>query len=162
MDIGIKKILSKGFGEGYVGKSVREQTGRAGFKLETSDYKGSEGKYHDEWAARQNGGGQELVENIDGEMATRVYAGGTLGSDELNKFGLTDKDVIGKLIFFVNKLGDKTRLDEDAELTDGDWVYKYKVMKAVKEIPVCVGEEDILYKGNLVFVHFHINSPVKY
>jgi hypothetical protein len=157
----IKKILSKGLGEGYVGKSVRRQTDRAGFKLETSDYNGTEGKYHDEWDANQNGCGQQLVESIYCEMSTREYAGGSLGPDELNKFGLTDKDVIGKLIFFVNKLGDKTRLDEDVELIDGDWVYEYKVMKSVKEIPVCVGEEDILYKGNLVFVHFHVNSPVK-
>ena len=157
----IKKILSKGLGEGYIGKSVRGQIDRASFKLETSDYKGSEGKYHDEWAAHQNGGGQELVETTDGEKATRIYAGGSLEIDGLNKLGLTDKDVIGKLIFFVNELGDKTRLDEDVELTDNDWVYKYKILKSVKEIPVCVGEEDILYKGNLVFVHFHTNSPVK-
>lgn len=157
----IKSILSKGLGEGYVGKSLRGQTDRAGFKLETSDYNGSEGKYHDEWAAHQNGGGQELAEDINGEKATRVYAGGTLDEEKLKGFELTGKDVIGKLIFFVNKSEGKTRLDEDVELADGDWTYKYKVMKSVKEIPVDVAEEDILFKGNLVFVHFHINSPVK-
>ncbi|TSC89492.1 MAG: Uncharacterized protein G01um10145_649, partial [Microgenomates group bacterium Gr01-1014_5] len=88
MNTGIKKILSKGLGVGYVGKSVRGQIDRAGFKLETSDYQGSEGKYHDEWMAHQNGGGQELVEDSNGEKATRVYAGGTLDEEGLKSLGL--------------------------------------------------------------------------
>lgn len=155
-----KKILSKGLGEGYVGKNVRGQVDRAGFSLETSDYQGPEGRYHDEWAAHQNGGGQEIVETPNGEKATRVYAGGTLDEEELKKLGLTGKDVIGKLIFFVNKLGDKTRLDENAELTEKDWKYTHKVLKSVKEIPVDISEETITYKDTLVFIHFHINSPV--
>lgn len=157
----IKNILAKGLGEGYVGKSIRGKVERAGFTLETSDYQGSDGEYHDEWAAYQNGGGQELAKDKDGEMATRVYAGGTLGEEELAKFGITGKDVIGRLIYFVNELGDKTRLDADTELTDGNWSYNYKIMKSVKEIPVVVAEEGILFKNNLVFIHFHINSPVR-
>lgn len=160
MDKANKAILAKGLLEGYVGKSIRGSVVRAGFNLETSDYNGSEGKYHDEWAADFNGGGQELVETGDGEKATRVYAGGTLAVDELQKLGLTKKDVIGKLIFFVNKLQDGTRLDEEAEMSDGEWKYTYKVLKSVKEIPLDVGEEEIRYKENLVFVHFHIISPV--
>jgi len=159
--IKIKNILAKGLGEGYVGKSIRGKADRAGFQLETSEYQGPEGKYHDEWAAHQNGGGQELVEDADGEKATRVYAGGTLEEEKLTSLGLTGKDVIGKLIFFVNQLGDKTRLDTDAELKEGDWTYFYKVMKSVDEIPLVVAEEEIRFKDSLVFVHFHINSQVK-
>lgn len=161
MEAGIKNVLSKGLGEGYAGKSVRGQVVRAGFKLETSDFQGSEGKYHDEWLAHQNGGGQELVITANGEKATRVYAGGSLDEEELIKLGLTGKDVIGKLIFFVNKLGDKTRLDEAAELTEGEWKYAHKVLRSVREIPVDVSEETITFKGVLVFIHFHINSPVR-
>ncbi|HET7099279.1 MAG TPA: hypothetical protein VFI61_03545 [Patescibacteria group bacterium] len=157
----IKSILSKGLGEGYVGKSLRGQVVRAGFPMETSDYNGPEGTYHDEWLAHIMGGGQELVKTANGEMATRVYAGGTLDEEKLKGFGITGKDIIGKLIFFVNKSEGKTRLDEDVELVDGDWSYTYKVMKSVQEIPVDVAEEEIKFKGNLVFVHFHINSPVK-
>lgn len=160
MDKASKAILAKGLLEGYVGKSVRSSVLRAGFNIETSDYSGPEGKYHDEWAADFNGGGQELVEASDGGKATRVYAGGTLAADELQKLGLTKKDVIGKLIFFVNKLQDGTRLDKDAEITDGEWKYTYKVLKSVKEIPLDVGEEEIRYKEDLVFVHFHIISSV--
>lgn len=152
--------MAKGLGEGYIGKSIHGQVSRAGFTLETSDYEGWEGKYHDEWAANQNGGGQELVETPNGKKATRVYAGGSLSDKELAEFELTGKDVIRKLVFFINQLGDKTRLDADAELTDGDWNYSYKVIKSVKEIPINVSEEEIKYKGNMVFIHFHINSPV--
>jgi len=161
MDAKIKSILSKGLGEGYVGKSTRGQVDRAGFTLETSGYSGPEGKYHDEWAAHQNGGGQELAETPGGEKATRVYAGGSLSDEELGKLGITGKDVIGKLVFFVNKSDVRTRLDEDIELTEGDWKYLHKVLKSVKEIPVHVSQESITYRDTLVFVHFHINSPVR-
>lgn len=157
----IKYLLAKGLSEGYAGKSVRGKVNRSGFDLETSDYSGAEGRYHDEWAAHQNGGGQELVESLNGEKATRVYAGGSLDNEGLEKLGITEKDVIGNLIFFVNQLGDKTRLNTDAEWIEGDWTYTYKILRSVKEIPVEVGEEEIRYKGNLVFVHYHINSPVK-
>lgn len=161
MDNKIKAILAKGLSEGYGGKIVFKKVKRATFEIESSDYKGPEGKYHDEWAAHQNGGGQELVEAANGEQATGVYAGGSLEEEKLKELGLTGKDVIGKLVLFVNRLGDKTRLDEDAESTEGDWTYTYKIMKSVKEIPVDVAEEEIRFRGNLVFVHFHINSPVR-
>ena len=161
MEKEIKDILAKGLSEGYVGKSVSGKVERAGNTLKTSDYEGPEGKYHDEWLAHQNGGGQELVETPDGKLATRVYAGGTPSDEELSKFGITGDDVIKKLIFFVNQLGDKTRLDTDTESTEGEWAYSYKILKSVDEIPLAVGDEEITYKGNLVFVHFHINSPVK-
>ena len=157
----IKGILAKGLSEGYMGRNVRGKVVRAGFNIETSDYQGPEGKYHDEWAAHQNGGGQELVESVNGEKATRVYAGGSLDEEGLKKLGLTGKDVIGKLIFFVNEFGNKTRLDEDAEMTNGEWKYAHKVLKSVKEIPIHISEETITYKDILVFIHFHINSPVK-
>lgn len=155
-----KEILAKGLLEGYVGKSIRGQVDRSGFTLETSDYSGPEGKYHDEWDANFNGGGQELTEDSKGNKATRVYAGGTPSVEKLQTIGLTKKDVIGKLIFFVNKLGDGTRLDQDAELVEGNWAYKYKVLKHLEEIPVDLGEEEIRYEDKLVFVHYHILSPI--
>ncbi len=160
MDKEITAVLSKGLLEGYVGKTVRGSTVRSGFPLETSDYKGSEGTYHDEWAADFNGGGQELVESPDGKKGTRVYAGGTLSAEKLQQMGLTKKDVIGKLIYFVNELKDGTRLSVDAELTQDDWKYSYKVLRKVEEIPLDLGQEEIRYKDSLVFIHFHIISPV--
>lgn len=161
MDLESKRILARGLLEGYVGKSVRRSVIRAGFKLETSDYEGPEGRYHDEWAANFNGGGQELTVTPEGEKATRVYAGGTLAKEELEKLGLTKKEVIGKLVSFVNELGDKTRLDEDAEVSEGDWEYSYRVLRKVEKIPLDLAAEEIKYKDSLVFIHFHILSPVK-
>lgn len=155
-----KAILGKGLCEGYMGKTARGKVKRAGFDLETSDYKGPEGIYHDEWAAHQNGGGQELVETPDGKRATRVYAGGNLPKEELDKLGTTENEVIQKLLFFVNQAGEKTRQDTDTESTNGDWTYKYKILDEVKEIPLVVGKESIFFKDTLVFVHFHINSPI--
>ena len=161
MEKNSKDILSKGLLEGYVGKSVRGTTSRAGFELKTSDYSGQEGKYHDEWDADYNGGGQELTVTPNGEVATRVYAGGTLTKEKLEALGLTKKEVIGKLVLFVNKLGDETRLDEDAEVSEGeDWKYTYKVLGKVEEIPLDLGQEEIRYKDSLVFIHFYILSPV--
>lgn len=161
MEKNSKDILAKGLLEGYVGKTVRGSAVRAGFNLKTSDYEGPEGKYHDEWDADFNGGGQELTVIPNGETATRVYAGGTLAKEKLETLGLTKKEVIGKLVFFVNRLGDKTRLDEDAEVSEGeDWKYTYKVLRRVEEIPLDLGQEEIRYKGSLVFIHFHILSPV--
>lgn len=161
MEKNSKDILAKGLLEGYVGKTIRGSIKRAGFDLKTSDYSGPEGKYHDEWAADFNGGGQELTKAGNGEKATRVYAGGTLSAEKLQELGLIKDDVIRKLFFFVNKLGDGTRLDQDAEVEEGVWKYTYKVLKSVKEIPVDLGEEEIRYNDNLVFVHYHIISPVK-
>ena len=161
MDIESKKILAKGLLEGYVGKSIRGANLRAGFELQTSDYEGPGGKYHDEWMADYNGGGQELTITPSGKRATRVYAGGTLSKEQLKKLGLTKKDVIGKLVYFVNKLGDKTRLDENAQAIEGDWAYTYQVLRSVQEIPLDLGSEEIKYKDSLVFVHFHILSPIR-
>lgn len=156
----IKKILGTGLSGGY-GSSNYGKTTRAGFALDSSDYSGPEGRYHDEWAAVQNGGGQELVEITGGEKATRVYAGGSLAPELLQKLGLTEADVSEKLTFFLRKLGDKTRLDEDVELVEGRWKYSYKIMKSVKEIPVIVGEEEIRFGDSLVFIHYLIYSPVR-
>lgn len=155
-----KKLLGTGLSGGY-GASNYGETTRAGFSLETSDFESELGKYHDEWAAHQLGGGQELGRLANGEMATRVYAGGMIDSDLLRKLGLTDDDVSKKLKFFLGKFGDKTRFDEEIEFIDGKWKYSYKLLETVEEIPVLNGVEKITYDNSLVFVHFIINSPVK-
>ena len=159
MKVEIKKILGTGLSGGY-GSSNYGKTTRAGFELDLSDYIGPEGRYHDEWAAHQNGGGQELAETPNGEKVTRVYAGGSLDQEALQKLGLTDDEVSAELKYFLKTLGDKTRLDEGIELEHGKYRYSYRVIKSVEEIPVLVGEEEIKYDNSLVFVHYHINSPV--
>lgn len=160
MNSQVKKLLGTGLSGGY-GKGKYGKTIRSGFNLDTSDYSDENGTYHDEWAAHQNGGGQELVKLADEEMATRVYAGGTLDADLLQKIGLTDKDVTERLLFFLKQLGDKTRMDKEIELIEDKWKYSYKILEDIKEIPALAGVEKIFYGDSLVFVHFIINSPIR-
>ena len=159
MDPKIKKLLGVGLSGGY-GKNNYGKISRAGFDLESSDYQGDEGKYHDEWAAHRNGGGQELVRTADGKIWTRIYAGGTPDEDLLVSFGTNSKEVGEKIQYFLRAVGTKSRFDEDFNLDEGDWSYSYKVMVDNKEINVILGEEQIKYNGKVVFAHYLINSPV--
>lgn len=159
MDTKIKTLLGKGLAGGY-GASNYGRGERAGFQLDINDYHGEDGRYHDEWAAHQNGGGQELIETPDGKKWTRVYAGGSLDEESLIEIGINDDAVSEKIKFFLGKLGDKTRFDFGVEDKEGDWSYSYKVEKNETNIPLVVGCETIKYKDNLVFIHEIINSPV--
>jgi len=159
MDTEIKTLLGKGLSGGY-GASNYSKGERAGFPIDINDYQGTEGKYHDEWAAHQNGGGQEIIETSDGKKWTRVYAGGSLEEESLTKLGITGEDVSDKIKFFLGKLGDKTRFDFEVVDIEGDWSYSYKIDRKEKDIPLIVGCERIEYKGSLVFTHEIINSPV--
>ena len=159
MNDAVKKLLGTGLSGGY-GSNKYGKINRAGFDLDSSDYAGPEGKYHDEWAAHQNGGGQELIKTSDGKLWTRVYGGGCPDSKTLSKLGITEKDVSEKIMFYLKNVGQKSRFDSDFDSNNGDWAYSYKVIENIKEIPVTVGREEIRYKGSLVFVHFLINTPV--
>lgn len=161
MDTKFKKILGTGLAGGYGNSNYEKGIDRAGFKFDINDYQGPEGKYHDEWAAHQNGGGQEIVETPDGEKWTRVYGGGSPDDRVLQGFGTSGVEVGKKIMEFLGKVGKLSRFDEDYELTDGNWAYIYKIIRNVPEIPVFLGQEEIRFKGNLVFVHFIINSPFK-
>ena len=159
MDAKIKKLLGIGLSGGY-GKNNYGKVSRAGFDLESSDYQGDGGHYHDEWAAHRNGGGQELVRTNDGKVWTRVYAGGIPSEDLLISFGTNAKEVGEKIQYFLREAGTKSRFDENFNLDEGDWSYSYKPIVNNKEVDLIVGEENIRYKGKAVFVHYLINSPV--
>jgi hypothetical protein len=156
------KVLTDGLSEGYAGVKKPEKIQRSGFSGKANDFIGTEGgHYHDEWFADDNGGGQELV-NHGEEQYTRLYGGGVIPVEELQKLGLTTKDVISRLITSVRELKEKTRLHEPCalELPDG-WNYKYEIIKKSKEVPLTVGYESIELNGREVFAHAHILSPVK-
>lgn len=158
----INKLLTDGLAEGYAGAKKPEKIQRAGFNGDANDFTSPDGgHYHDEWFAHDNGGGQELVQN-EGELATRVYAGGVIHNEELQKLGLTTEDVVSRLITSVNELKGKTRLIEECslELPDG-WGYKYEILKTTPEVPLTIGYESISYNGREVFAHGHMISPVK-
>ncbi len=158
----VDKLITDGLVEGYVGTKKPDVIQRAGFRGKAHDYLGPEGGHcHDEWFADDNGGGQELVV-IGDEQATRLYGGGVIPVEELQKLGLTTKDVISRLITSVNELKGRTRLHEPCslQLPDG-WDYGYTLLKKSEEVPLTIGYESIRYNGREVFAHGHIISPVK-
>ncbi|MBU0572212.1 hypothetical protein KKH23_00905 [Patescibacteria group bacterium] len=157
-----KEMLTRGLQEGFGGETTRKSVARGGFTLESSHYETKDGNtYHDEWMADRVGGGQELVE-VDGKRFTRVYAGGTISEEALKDFGLTKKDVISFLKKNILENGDKIRLQGNFQPeAEGDWQYKYNVIDREESIPVTVGKEHIYYKGELVFVHNFIISPIE-
>lgn len=160
------KLLTDGLAEGYTGNKNPVKIERAGFVGKSTDYpsdnpKLKRGHYHDEWFANDNGGGQELVE-IEEEKFTRLYGGGVIPQEELQKIGLTTEDVIQRLITSVRELKEKTRLHKPSsfQLPDG-WSYKYTILKKSKEVPLTIGYESIEYNGREVFAHGHLLTPVK-
>jgi hypothetical protein len=158
----VDKLITDGLAEGYAGTKKPDKIQRAEFGGKANDYISPEsGHYHDEWFADDNGGGQELVV-IGDEQATRVYGGGVIPVEELQKLGLTTKDVISRLITSVKELGEKTRLHEPCsfQLPDG-WEYEYTLLKKSDEVPLTIGYESIRYNGREVFAHGHIISPIK-
>lgn len=159
----IEKLLTDGLSEGYAGTKDEDRIQRAGFSGKANDYlspDGDGGHYHDEYFAKDYGGGQELAQEGN-ELGTRVYAGGVIPIEELQKIGLTTNDVIARLITSVNTLRGKTRLGEPCslDLPDG-WGYQYEVLKKSKEVPLTIGYESITYKGREVFAHGHMISPI--
>ena len=157
----VKKLLTKGLQKGFGGGTVKKTVGRGGFELDSSHYEADSGVYHDEWLADRVGGGQELVE-VGGKRFTRVYAGGTVSEDALKDLGLTIKDIILFLKKQIIDNGDNIRLYTDFEPeAEGDWRYEYKIIDREKNIPATTGKESILYKEELVFVHYFILSPVE-
>lgn len=158
----ITQLLTDGLGEGYAGVKKPEKIQRSGFTGKANDYVNSRGgHYHDEWFADDNGGGQELVEEEEGQF-TRLYGGGVISAEELQKLGITTKDIISRLITGVNELKGKTRLFEPVslKLPDG-WDYRYIILKKDEEVPLTIGYESIEYNGREVFAHGHILSPIK-
>lgn len=158
----INNLLTDGLAKGYAGTKKPETIQRSGFAGKANDFTSpDDGRYHDEWFADNNGGGQELVETAE-EKGTRLYAGGVIPVEELQTLGLTTKDVISRLITSVRELKAKTRLHEPAslELPDG-WEYTYEILRRSEEVPLTIGYESIKFNGREVFAHGHMISPIK-
>ena len=141
----ITTALTTGLLAGYGGQSQFSSITRGSFELKSSHFEMGDIVYHDEWT---NGGGQEIVK-VGNDLFTRVYAGGVLGKS---------KDVIQKLIYFIQNLTDQTRLFADCESVDGDWTYHYKIIDSDSDITT--GKETIKYKDTTVFVHVFVLSPI--
>jgi len=154
------ELLSKGLAQGFAGGTVMSGVNRAEFDFKSSHFEENGNVYHDEWFADRAGAGQEVVK-VGDVTYSRVYAGGTLPVDELQKLG-TDK---GQIMTFLKKHmlenGDRIRLHTDFRPeAEGDWQYSYKVTDTNPQIPLTIGKEVITFKGQLVFEHDFIICPV--
>lgn len=154
------ELLSKGLAQGFAGGTVMSGVNRAEFDFKSSHFEENGNVYHDEWFADRAGAGQEVVK-VGDVTYSRVYAGGTLPVDELQKLG-TDK---GQIMTFLKKHmlenGDRIRLHTDFRPeAEGDWQYSYKVTDTNPQIPLTMGKEVITFKGQLVFEHDFIICPV--
>lgn len=158
----VDQLFTDGLMAGYAGISNPETIQRATFVGKSNYHITENGEhYHDQWFADDNGGGQELVETAE-EKATRLYAGGVIPVEELQKLDLTTKDVISRLITSVRELKGKTRLHEPADLNlENGWNYKYEILKKSQEVPLTIGYESITFNGREVFAHGHMISPIK-
>lgn len=160
------EMLTLGLQKGFAGDTNMKKIERSGFLVTSSHYEaltenGVEVVYHDEWAADQVGGGQELVRVGDQEF-TRVYAGGTVSLEEMARLGITKQNVMRFLVTMIQQLGDATRLEQDCPpVADGEWQYQYVVKERLPEIRLSAGKEIISYKGEVVFVHWFLMSPVE-
>ena len=154
------RLFSKGLAAGFAGGTVMTGVNRAGFGFKSSHLETDSNVYHDEWFADRAGAGQEVLK-VGDVIYSRVYAGGTLTIEELQKLG-TDK---GQIMTFLKKQmlenGERIRLHTDfTPEADGDWQYSYKVTDTNPQIPLTIGKEVITFKGQLVFEHDFIICPV--
>jgi len=156
----INKLLARGLKEGFAGGTVMQGVERGGFNLKSSHFESEGNVYHDEWFADRAGGGQEIVK-VGDITFTRVYAGGTIPLEELKGLGISKGDVMVFLKKQMAENGEKIRLHANFEPeAEGDWQYSYRVLDTDKEIPLTLGKEVIKYKGQLVFVHNFVISPI--
>lgn len=156
---GTDKLLAKGLAQGFAGGTVMDGVTRAGFNFKSSHFEES-GVYHDEWFADRAGAGQEVVK-VGDSTYSRVYAGGTISIEELNKLGIDKGQVMTFLKKQMTENSESIRLHTDfTPESEGDWQYSYRVTGTSSQIPLTMGKEVITYKDQLVFEHDFIISPV--
>lgn len=153
-------ILTDGLLSGYAGGTPRDVE-RGGIKGKVSHViLPGNITYHDEWFAKTNGGGQELIE-YSGKHFTRLYGGGELEESVLTSLGISDAQVGKYLVDKIVALGSQTRLFEDCTSEpDGDWQYKYRVTLKDDALKLTTGLETISYKDTTVHTHAFILTPV--
>lgn len=157
-----KEVLNKGLLAGYVGITPPGRRTRGGVDFRVSHPPKlimGEAVYHDEWISGRNGGGQETAITSEGSY-TRVYAGGVFPEEYLKELGVNKDIVESRLSFFIKGSNGQTRLDQDYFAVDGDWQYRFEVVKRFPEIELTSGIEIIDFKSQAVFVHLIGVSPI--
>ena len=155
-----EKVLTMGLRAGYAGGEAPHAVTRGKFIGKETSISYPDAEYNDQWFFKRTGGGQDIARKGD-EMATRVFAGGIVKPEILEKLGIKESDILTYHKSKLSVLADKTRLHENVSPeADGDWQYKYEIMRDYPDLPLTIGVEIITYKGNNVFVHVFLNSPI--
>ena len=155
-------VLAKGLQAGFATTGTVHHVARGSFALNSTDVSLSEtgAAYSDQWMMKRVGGGQEIACSGT-DVSTRVYAGGIIAPEKLSALRITEAQVLGYLKKYLSQYAGTTRLHEPvASVPDGDWHYRYTIMKDYPDIPLTIGIETIMYKGNEVFIHVFLVTPV--
>jgi len=155
----IKQGLTQGLIAGYGGKTKFSTVDRGEFQLNTSHLKTDDLNYHDEWLQARVGGGQELIE-VAGQRFTRLYAGGIIEETVLKELKITEKEIIGFLKLSIMTLKEKTRLFQNANFKNENWLYSYQILDRDRNLPIITAKESITYKNTIIFVHNFLLCPV--
>ncbi|PWU24301.1 hypothetical protein C5B42_00100 [Candidatus Cerribacteria bacterium 'Amazon FNV 2010 28 9'] len=165
----LESLLTQGLVHGFIQGENLQTSHRGWFNVQGTHYEPAEGggMYNDQYVAgNQTAGGQELARESgvdkNKEIDTRLYGGGTIALEELDALGITSEDILTKLKWFIQQLGETARLQQDIPLQkNGDWSYRYTMTETVPTIPVQTSKEELFYKDQLVFVHFFILCSIK-
>ncbi len=160
----MEKLLTKGLLAGYVGKNefgkvIKEKVNRGPVRFTVTSFLSPDGgQYQDGWS---KGGGQEVGQQGE-EKATRLYAGDTLSDEELRQIGITHDQIIKYHQGKLDELSGRTRLFEDCSPEpDGDWQYRYEVIRNLEAIPLVIALETIRYKDRTVFAHGFLHAKIR-
>ncbi len=157
-----EKTLTRGLTAGYAGGSKPETVSRGPFTVKSShhSFPDHDAEYLDEWIFKRTGGGQEIA-RAGGDTVTRVFAGGVVSDDILSGLGITHEDVIGYFRTKLSEVSGHTRLHQAVvPEPDGNWQYRYDILRSYPALPMTVGLETVRYGETVVFVHVFLVTPV--
>lgn len=155
-----ENILIQGLKAGYAGGEAPREVFRGTFAGKESSSSFPDAEYNDQWFFKRTGGGQDIAREGD-ETVTRVFAGGIVDPEKLQGLHITEKDVLTYHKQKLSELVERTRLHEPVVPdADGDWQYQYQILTSYPDVPLSIGVETIEYKGQEVFVHVFVNTPI--
>lgn len=157
-----EKILTRGLKDGYAGgkSPVSVVRGSISGKETHETYPEFDAEYVDQWFFKRTGAGQDIA-RIGNEITTRAFAGGIVDSSVLSSLHINEQDVLSYHKKKLSEVVDVTRLHASVEpAADGDWQYKYLVVKEYPNVPLSIGVETITFKEKEVFVHVFLITPM--
>jgi hypothetical protein len=151
----IEESMSEGLKLTFSGESNYSTMETGGIKYMTSDLDKEGVTHHDQWVipvSVRTTVGLETTTNGD-EALGRVYAGGTIQTEDLEKLGITKEKVeeILKQVVLLHRK--EIRFNKDFTTTIDGFNYEYKVLHNDPTIPLIMGLETITYQGEVVFKH---------